>query len=80
LVLLELTKLPHEELLNLTPENIKEYLDLIFVPKHFETELSKELTEQEGSILSLLGHFLTYDDRYLLNEFPDYKEYLNFQN
>jgi len=74
LILMELVQLVGPELLRLEQGQVKEYLDQIFARKHFSSSIASSLSERDE--FSLLLFCLSYDERYLLNSYPDYAQHL----
>ena len=74
LVMLELIELTPADLLNMKKETVKDKLDAIFMKKHFSSKTLTNLQKSEN--LELLSNVVNYDDRYLLNPFPDYSQFL----
>lgn len=79
-ILLELIELSEGDLLTLSEEAIKATLDRIFVKKYFECSAAEEMAGREDGLFPLLSEFLTYDNRYMLNSYPDYKRFLRYRN
>ena len=74
LILMELAQLPGSDLLQLDQGQVKEYFDKIFARKHFSSSTASSLSERDE--FSLLSFCLSYDERYLLNSYPDYAQHL----
>ena len=77
-ILLELVDLDQPKLLALSEQEIQKTLDRVFVQKYFESQIADEYVNSGD--FENLRQFLTYDERYMLNSYPDYKSYLRFRD